>query len=200
MHPVLRDANKIAAIVASAMLDDPLQNYYFWKREQREELGDTLFRLVVTYGIRQGNLLATSTRHEGIAYWQTPTDIPWLGAGAILWGGIRLLAKAGLPVIQRMYKASLFGYRLRKRLVRGPHWYLGLLAVAQEHRGKGHASALLRPVLEIAKRQGLPCYLETHKQVNASIYEHLGFRVVEKIEVPESGVLQWCMVKIGGGS
>jgi ribosomal protein S18 acetylase RimI-like enzyme len=198
VHPVLRDANKIAAIVARAMLDDPLNDYYFLKHERREELGETLFRLLVAYGIRQGNLLATSARYEGIAYWQTPTDFAWLGAEAILWGGIRLLAKAGLPVIRRMYRASLFGYRLRKRLVPGPHWYLGLLAVAQEHRGKGHASALLRPVLEMAKREGLSCYLETHKQVNVLIYEHFGFRVVETVEVPESGVLQWCMVKKGG--
>jgi GNAT superfamily N-acetyltransferase len=198
VHPLLRDVNKIAAMAARAMVDDPLHDYYFLKREQREELREPLFRLLATYGIRQGNLLVTSTRYEGIAYWQTPTDIPWHGAEAILWGGIKLLAKAGLAAIQRMYRASMFGYRLRKQLVPGPHWYLGLLAVAPEHRGKGHAGALLRPVLEIAKREGLPCYLETHKQVNVSIYEHFGFRVVEKVEVPESGVLQWCMVKKGG--
>jgi GNAT superfamily N-acetyltransferase len=198
VRPVPQEANKIAALVARAMLDDPLNDYYFLKAGQREELGETLFRLLVTYGIRQGNLLATSSRYEGVAYWQTPSDIPWHGAEAILWGGIRLLAKAGLAVIQRMYRASIFGYRLRKRLVPGPHWYLGLLAVAQEHRGKGYASALLRPVLEIPRREGLPCYLETHKQVNVSIYEHFGFRVVERIEIPESGVLQWCMLKKGG--
>ena len=195
VQPLLRDTNRIAAMVSEAMADDPLDGYFFPFPERREELLYFLFRPLVAYGIRQGNLLATSRRHEGIAYWQTPSDIPWRGAAGLLWGGLRLLGMAGLLSIRRMYRASLFGYRLRKRLLPGPHWYLGLLAVAPERQGKGHASALLRPVLELARRQRLPCYLETNKQANVPIYEHFGFRVAEQIEVPQSGVLQWCMVR-----
>jgi ribosomal protein S18 acetylase RimI-like enzyme len=198
VHPLPRDVKKIAAVIAAAMLDDPLQSHYFPRREQRQEISCALFQLLVTYGIRQGNLLSTSTQYEGLAYWQTPSDRPWQGAAGILWGGLRLFAKAGASAVQRMYTASVFGYRLRKRLVPGPHWYLGLLAVAPGHQGRGHASALMRPVLEKVKRQNLPCYLETHKQINVSMYEHFGFRVVEQIEVPDSGILQWCMVKEGG--
>jgi ribosomal protein S18 acetylase RimI-like enzyme len=195
VHPLLRDAKKIAAVIAEAMRDDPLNNYFFTRSERKIELFCLLFQLLVAYGIRQGNLLATSDRYEGFAYWQTPADGPWRGSAGLLWGGLRLLGKAGLPALRRMYRASIFGYRLRKRLLPGPHWYLGLLAVAPERQGRGHASSLLRPVLERIQREGLPCYLETHKQVNVSLYEHFGFRVVERVEVPESGLLQWCMVK-----
>jgi len=195
VQPSLRDCSRIAAMVSEAMADDPLDSYFFPFAERRRELLYFLFRPLVAYGIRQGNLLATSHRHEGIAYWQTPSDMPWRGAGSLLWGGLRLLRMAGLSAIRRMYRASLFGYQLRKRLLPGPHWYLGLLAVAPERQGEGHAGALLRPVLELARRQRLPCYLETNKQANVPIYEHFGFRIAEQVEVPRTGVLQWCMVR-----
>ncbi len=195
VRPRLRDADLIAAMVSKAMADDPLDAWFFPFPERKEELLRFLFRPLVAYGIRQGNLLATSDRHEGIAYWQTPADEPWRGAAGLLGGGLRLLGLAGLSAVRRMYRASLFGYRLRRRLLPGPHWYLGLLAVAPERQGKGHASALLRPVLELARQERLPCYLETNRQANVPIYEHFGFRVAERVEVPHSGVLQWCMVK-----
>jgi len=195
VHPSLRDTKKIAGVIAAAMRDDPLNNYFFPRPERKIELLSLLFQLLAAYGIRQGNLLATSLRYEGLAYWQTPADNPWRGSAGLLWGGLRLLGKAGLPALRRMCRASVFGYRLRKRLLPGPHWYLGLLAVAPEFQGKGYASSLLRPVLERVQREGLPCYLETHKPVNVPLYEHFGFRIVERVEVPESGVLQWCMLK-----
>jgi len=195
IRPEPRDAGRIAAMLASAMLDDPLQNHYFQDHPKKEELGRALFRLLAAYGIRQGNLLSTSARFEGVALWQTPQDAVWRGAAGLLGGGLRLMLAAGWPVIRRMVQASFFGYRLRRQLVPGPHWYLGLLAVAREHRGKGYAGALLRPVLELARRQGLPCYLETHKTANVGLYEHFGFRVAAQVLVPQSGVRQWCMVK-----
>jgi ribosomal protein S18 acetylase RimI-like enzyme len=195
VRPAIREAGRLAAMLCEAMREDPLHCYFCAGRDH-ERVGLPLFRLLVRYGIRQGNLLATSAR-EGIAYWQTPHDARLVGIPEAALEGLRLARAAGLPGLSRMIKTYRLGLRLRRRLSPSPHWYLGLLAVDPRHQGRGHASALLRPVLAWLERERLSCYLETHRQENVSLYEHFGFRVLETLELPGSQVRQWCMLKNG---
>jgi ribosomal protein S18 acetylase RimI-like enzyme len=195
VHPGLQEANRIAAIISEAMKNDPLQRYFFPEEQERNRIGPVLYRLIVKYGIRQGNLLATSTGYEGVAYWETNHDRKLAGIAHVLSGGLQLLKMAGIPALSRMAAAGRAAFRLRRRLVPFPHWYLGLLAVDPRYQGKGYASALLKPVLAKLERERMPCYLETHKRENAALYEHFGFRVLEELELPGSRIRQWCLLK-----
>ena len=38
------------------------------------------------------------------------------------------------------------------------------------------------------------CYLETNSDSNVPIYEHFGFKVIEKIIVPNSNVVHYSML------
>jgi ribosomal protein S18 acetylase RimI-like enzyme len=195
VHPGLQEADRIAAIITEAMKDDPLHRYFFPGEQERNRIEPVLFRLIVKYGILQGNLLATSAECEGVAYWETNNDSRLAGMTQVLSGGLQLLTIAGIRTLSRMAVAGGTAFRLRRRHVPYPHWYLGLLAVDLRHQGKGHASALLRPVLEILERAKMPCYLETHKKENVALYEHFGFHVLEGLELPGTGVKQWCLLK-----
>jgi GNAT superfamily N-acetyltransferase len=195
VRPSLRDAGRLEAMLCAAMRDDPLHRYFYAGLQDHDRLSLPLFRLIVQYGIRQGNLLATSTGLEGLAYWQTPHDAWLVGIPQVVLEGLRLLKACGLPRLARMAKASRAALRLRRRLAPFPHWYLGLLAVDPRHQGEGYASALLRPVLARLRDQRLPCYLETHRQENVEMYEHFGFLVLEALELPATHVRQWCMLK-----
>ncbi len=195
VRPAIQEAGRLASMLCEAMSEDPLHGYFCGGRDH-ERVGLPLFRLLVRYGIRQGNLLATS-RREGIAYWETLHDARLVGIPEAAFEGFRLLGAAGLSCLARMIKTYRLGLRLRRRLCPAPHWYLGLLAVDPRHQGQGHASALLRPVLGRLESERLPCYLETHRQENVSLYEHFGFRVLETVELPGSSVRQWCMLKNG---
>ncbi len=193
VRPTPQEAGRLAAMLCDAMKEDPLHRYFCGGRDH-ERVGLPLFRLLVRYGIRQGNLLATSAR-EGIAYWQTPRDAKLVGIPEAALEGFRLLKAAGVPCLARMTTTYRLGLRLRRRLAPSPHWYLALLAVDPRHQGQGHASALLRPVLARLQSERLPCYLETHRPENVSLYEHFGFRVMELVQLPGSSVRQWCMLK-----
>ena len=59
------DAEPIARMVSSAMAEDPL-NRYFFRGPEAHCAAYVLFRLIAGYGIRQGSLLATSPRLEGV--------------------------------------------------------------------------------------------------------------------------------------
>ena len=193
VHPQPQDAERIAGLVAEAMAEDPLQRYLFPPAAAEAER--TLFRLVAAYGIRQGNLLATSRNLEGVAFWQTPQDRSWVGVAPVLREGLRLLAQGGASGVARLVRASAYTFRRHHRHAPFPHWYLGLLAVRPRHQGRGFASLLLHPVLASLEREHLPCYLETNTPQNVSLYRHFGFRVVEESVIPGTPVRLWCLLK-----
>ncbi len=42
--------------------------------------------------------------------------------------------------------------------------------------------------------QKLPCYLNTRNEKNIGLYEHYGFRVVEQLVLPDSGIIHTAML------
>jgi GNAT superfamily N-acetyltransferase len=72
-----------------------------------------------------------------------------------------------------------------------PCWFLDILAVRQDARGRGLASALIRHGVGRAHAAGLPAFLETGNPRNVPLYEHLGFRLVERTDAPDGGPTIW---------
>lgn len=96
---------------------------------------------------------------------------------------------AGLP---HLSKAA----RLQRLVVgnwpKEEHWYLSVLSISPESQRGGYGSALLRPGLEAADRDGTGCWLETQRESNIPFYARFGFQLLRKVEV-ESGVPLWLM-------
>ena len=82
---------------------------------------------------------------------------------------------------------------LRQRDVPEPHWYLWMLGVDPPRQGQGVGSMLLQPVLWLADRESLPCYVEADKAKNVPFYQTHGFEVVEEGDVPGGGLHYWTM-------
>jgi ribosomal protein S18 acetylase RimI-like enzyme len=68
-----------------------------------------------------------------------------------------------------------------------PHYYLGLLGTAAQHRGQGIGLSLLRHSLRLLDTLEMPAYLESSNSLNNSKYLALGFEVVSSFQVPENG-------------
>jgi GNAT superfamily N-acetyltransferase len=69
-----------------------------------------------------------------------------------------------------------------------PHYYLSLLGVHPEQRGKGLGMGLLAENLEASDAEGVPAYLESSNSANDSRYERLGFRKVGSFTTPDDAV------------
>jgi ribosomal protein S18 acetylase RimI-like enzyme len=69
------------------------------------------------------------------------------------------------------------------------------IGIAPQFQGKGYANKLLRPMLSRIDDDGLPCYLETVDEQNVSFYEHFGFKIVDKSNVPETTLINWAMLR-----
>ncbi|MGZ5348523.1 MAG: GNAT family N-acetyltransferase, partial [Solirubrobacterales bacterium] len=61
----------------------------------------------------------------------------------------------------------------------------------------GAGTALIRPGLERADAEGMPCYLETQRRSNIPFYERFGFELVEEVGLDDSPRL-WLMWRSAG--
>ncbi len=66
------------------------------------------------------------------------------------------------------------------------------------YQGKGYASLLLRAKFVELDKQNIPCYLETNKKGNISLYQHFGFDVVEEGIIPGTTIPYWAMLRKNG--
>ena len=64
-----------------------------------------------------------------------------------------------------------------------------------EKQGQGIGSRLIKPVLQALDDYHIPLYLETHKEINTYIYEHLGFHMVDISTIPGTNTTQYAMLR-----
>jgi hypothetical protein len=91
---------------------------------------------------------------------------------------------------------------------KSPHYHLQFLARNPEIPSvRGAITAIIQPFLDRARAEGVPAWLEAVDEHSVKVYEHFGFRLVEKITLgrgkhnslgwPEEGgegFSGWCMI------
>lgn len=182
-------------VLVKAFWDYPLFRYYFPDEQERAKIAPYFLSFAVFSGIRYGEVYATSPNLEGVAVWMPPGSYPlsfWrylrsiplsVTVGFGRYGGVRLQA------------AGAFIDSAHKRLAPFNHWYLEVLGVEPLFQKQGFSSKLLRPMLARIDEEGLPCYLETLDEQDVAIYEHFGFKIVEKADIPHTSLTSWAMLR-----
>jgi GNAT superfamily N-acetyltransferase len=74
-----------------------------------------------------------------------------------------------------------------------PHWHLDHLAVEPGRQGEGLGLALVEFGLALARRDGVPAFLETGRERNIGFYERLGFAACDQGTAPDRGPRVWFM-------
>ena len=188
-------AEPAVEVLSKAFIDYPLLQYYFPDKSTREKISYYLFSLVVYGGIRYGFVYASSENLEGIAIWIPSDNFP-LTSWKIL---------CSVPISKIFGFIRYGGSKLRtfekyvdtihQQETPFKHWFLQTIGISPKFQGKGYASELLRPMLKIIDKKHLPCYLETISEENVSIYEHFGFKPIQKSVVPETQLSSWAMLR-----
>ena len=175
-------------MLARAFDDDPFFRRLVPDPEKRQAKAAHLFAFTLKLGIRYGEAYTTSPNLEGIAVWMRPETANITLWRAIRCGVIPLIFRVGFRLLKKMNSADAYAERARKRLTPKRYWYLALLGVNPDHQGNGHASALMKPMLNRIDDEGLPIYLETEGEKNVSMYQHFGFKALEHIHVTEHDI------------
>ena len=188
-HAVAADAERVVEVISEAFLHDPTWSWALPDPASRKRL----WRLSVDGALRYPWILHTPA-FEAVALWIPP-------------GGTEFTpeVEAGIPDFLRETVGPRAG-DVEELLARfgaahprhEPHYYLGLLATADAHRGRGLGMTLLRENLARMDREGIPSYLESSNPANNQRYQSVGFVPVVSFRAPGDGPLVTGMWRAAG--
>jgi ribosomal protein S18 acetylase RimI-like enzyme len=176
-----------ARLLGKAFQDDPLMAYIAPSAARRRRTLPAFFRVAVRYCLRYGTVYTTEEL-DGVACClppgQTEPSVSRL-LRVVLSGALWL---PGPLELRRALHATTYTDEAHARTAPGPHWYLWVLGVEPEKQGLGIGGRLLQSVIQQAREQGVPCYLETENPRNVPFYQKHGFRLVREVAIAKSDV------------
>jgi len=190
-RPRVMDAAKL---LGRAFWSDPFSEYLFPEEAERKILEERFYLLNIQHAMTGGEVYTTSS-FKGIAAWHFFGDEKRKKVEGAYDPRSRLEQVVGEEPFQRLVKASSALNESHKRIMPLPHCYLLFLGVEPGQQGKGYGGILIDPVLKYADEKGLPCYLETMKEVNLLFYDKYGFNVVQAKQLPDDGPFTWHLLR-----
>jgi len=194
------DVKSAAELMVRAFQEYSLSQYLYPDPSRRNKVNRYMASISLFLCSRFGRAYATSPNLEGVACW-LPSNHFHIGKWSLLttvpcFDVLGFLISGGGP----MMSAGSYADRVHERLAPFQHWYLSLLGVDPRFQGQGYSSKLLRPALDLADQQKMPCYLETNDEKDVLIYRHFGFEVLEEGLIPHTPVKNWAMLREPGRS
>jgi ribosomal protein S18 acetylase RimI-like enzyme len=177
-----------------AFLDYPLMVYACPDPQQRSRGVRALYAAILRDASRYGEIY-TSPGVEGIACWLPPgVALPTI-VREIRAGLLGLPFSFGWKAFRCLLEYGHWHTKLHHEFTSSPHWFLATIGVDPAFQGKGIGGALLEAITIKADQQHVPCYLETHGEKSARLYERHGFETVRLFEVPGHSVPVWAMLR-----
>jgi GNAT superfamily N-acetyltransferase len=184
------DLPRLADVLADAFTHDPVYTWMLSGNRRLKSRLRTMFAAELEqYVIGNGGAVWTDSGCDG-AVAALPPDASWempksmTGTEALRW--VRAFGTR-LPLAIKVQRA------MEERHLREPHFYVRTVGVRTARQGQGLGSALMQPTLQAADAAGLPAYLEASSERSAALYERLGFRHIDVLELPDGGPPLWRM-------
>jgi ribosomal protein S18 acetylase RimI-like enzyme len=173
-----RQARAAGAILARSHADYPSFRYLFPDPERRARALAATFTGIARDAARLGSAygaVGDEGELHGVAIWLAPGRFPWSAWRQLRGAGWMLSVLRADPTSFRAFmKTGANGARVHPTY---PHWYLETMGVDPAVQRQGLGGRLLEPVLRIADRDRVDCYLETADPRNADYYARHGFVV-----------------------
>ena len=192
------DLTRAGEVLTEAFQDDPVFNAIFGKATLQQR--HAFYASPVQYSLKYGQVAAPSPQIEGVAAWVPGKYAMMSLLRLILSGAFFTGMQMGMDISQRMAKVFKPIDQDREAYMRGrAYLYLMMIGVAPPYQGQGFGRQLLQGVIDESQASGLPIYLETETEENVSIYEHFGFKVVDRVSLPLIDLPMWEMIREPAG-
>jgi GNAT superfamily N-acetyltransferase len=189
-----KDLEKCALVAAKAFMDDPTSHFLLSSKLSQKSLYEYYF--VIYKAIYEkthifadcedinGFIIVAPINHFEISHWDF-----------IKFGGLKVILSLGFGLVLRSLTYDRNCINLRKNIVSSADWYIFQFGVSPNAQGKGVGSKIIKPFLNWLDTKNLACYLETQKNVNVEIYDHLGFDLKSVDMMPDKQVNQYAMLR-----
>ena len=185
---------RASAVLARAFFDYALMVYASPDAGRRARGVSTLYGALVSDCLRHGEVYGTQDG-AGVACWLPPERAHLTLLRQLRAGMLALPLRFGPVALRRLIAYDTLGRALHHEHAPMPHWYLAAIGVEPERQGQGVAATLMQPILQRADTEGLPCYLETHREANLRIYEKHGFETAARADPPGHDLPIWAMLR-----
>ena len=178
------DLDVVAAVAARGFYDDPVMNWVFPNHETRLAALQVSMKLFAQrFLVRTGRV---DVVEDACAAMWLPPDPPDLADEDAPIPPADAWHHYAPDVVARF---TVLGDLMEAAHPKEPHWYLGVVATDPEHQGRGLGARILKPVLEICDREGVPAYLESSNERNLPFYYRQGWIQSGEIEIPDGPTL-----------
>lgn len=183
------DAVTHGSVLARAFDDDPVFEHFLpLGRRDRDRRMERFFTGLFRSHLREPEPSTFVVDGRSVALWSPPGHWRMTVAEMVRFAPLAISTFRG--TVPRALQSFTV---IEKKHPRDPHWYLAVLGTDPEHQGKGHGSAVMRPVLDRCDAEGVGAYLESSKESNVPYYERHGFEVTEQLTLPAGGPPVWLM-------
>lgn len=187
--------DEAARLLARAFAADPILTHFLNGRLRRHVACPAFFRALILESFSHRHVYAAWNRDHmaGVAVWippdAEPPDPALLRRAAVHRALVTLLFPLRARALFRGFEAT------REFHPHEPHWYLSFVGVDIRQQGRGIGRHLLMPVLRIADRDRLVCYLETPFPETHEFYRRLGFELRPPMHPFRGAPPLWTMIR-----
>lgn len=189
-----KDLNRLAEVAADAYEDYPLHNWLL-KGKYDKKASKILMHVSLKTMVKEAVIYADSKELNGFAVWLPFGFTGIKGFSFLLKGGLKLILRSGPGVICKLVAYDNYSMGLKKDFTNHYDWYLYNLSIKKDAQGKGIATKLLKPMLELCDQEKMVAYLETHRQGNVGLYNHYGFELKKDEVIPKTNLIHYAMVR-----
>ncbi len=187
-----KDITGVLNSVALAYEDYPMFNYIVNGKSKAVSIKQIIQSSIMASKVHYIGL-TFGDNNEAVAIFIKPN---YKGAPAMPFlfkGGLKLIFKHSFGIVFRLLNYENHAMKVKKKYSDDNCWYLYSLTVHPDYQHQGLASKVMQPMLDFFDATGQSCYLETNKHTNIAMYEHFGFKLMEKGFIPNTNVVHYAM-------
>jgi ribosomal protein S18 acetylase RimI-like enzyme len=192
------ETKQLVAMYQRSFWDDPAIEFLLPNENHRAKPLDAYMRMAVRYGLRHGRVrtIAGEDRPRVGSVWLPPGKAIASTIGLMRAGFLQvILANLNYRSLRNFFAMGAMIEKHHKADIQRNHWYLWILAADPAEQGKGLGTKVLEDELREADLAGLPCYVETAKEINLKFYEKQGFALKREDPLPGGGPPLWTLIR-----
>lgn len=170
-----KDFPIIHEIITRSFQADPHLNWLLEFSPRKDKLS-VLVRYVIEEAFSHGYIYMTKD-NLGVAIWKTNSKEKF--SFELVRRNLSFLFKMGIKCVVRNLKSLEDTNRHFPK--DSDFYYLCMIGVHPQAQGKGLASKLMNPVIEMCNNLQIPIFLETGNEKNVELYTKKGFRLTDTI-------------------
>lgn len=184
IHLEEKQVNQATETLVNAFDKDPLLQYFLPQEiSKREKISYKISKINLRYAQLSGHIY-TTPEIKGIAAWIPPNQYPLNFLKILQLGFYQIPFQLGFSKLKKLLSVFSTFEKYHKQDMNQPHWYLLVLGVSEAYQSQGIGSLLMKPILERADKENLPCYLETTTEQAVRFYQRNGFEIIRNEEEP----------------